>query len=503
MKNRYPLILLAGLMATAGCGVQTQPAARPLQPVAAKTSTHSAEGRPISGTRDASRGIPSVGFGDKSFSAQAMTAETEGYGLVVGPVYRLLSRYDESWADFVVVAIGDVDGDRRQDLVARSRDNTVHVLKQQPDGTLGGAEKFTFGVWNYGTSGDDLLLADMDGDGVHDIVYSASEDTGGCCGPRQGMMGVAKWEGARGWNNRLHLVNEEDGAGDGFGGRLVAIDVDLDGHLDLVGATAVMLSIDVYTNTYTWECGVDRIYCSRYRIAYGDGAGGFSRVETVKLGSPYQFVNIAATDLNGDGRRDLAFTMMQNETGIRHVLALYQSGYGTLLPPVTLYQDTGMDAAGPYEVFGDVSGDGIEDVVAFTQVRTLSLTGTYSQPSYLPVWGSWHAPATVIADLDGDRRLDLVNQQLKPISGSPYSTPVFTIYLQKSGALVASPSVVQTTHHYSNHRNAMAAGDLNGDGCGDLAVAGATDGVAVFYGTGCATYVPPRPVEPGPRVRSN
>lgn len=497
MNTTSRLTLVAWLLATTGCAVQTTPAARPLDLSVTEDTTHSAVGSRSAATHSASGGSLSAGPATGSFALQAQPAEVGGYELVAGPIYRLPSRYDESWAQFVAVAIGDVDGDRRDDLVARSHDNTVHILRQQPDGTLGEAEKFTFGVRNYATMGDDLLLADLNGDGVRDVVYSASEDVGEYSQPRQGMMGVAAWRRGRGWENRLHMLNDD---GYGVGSRLVSIDVDLDGHLDLVGGTAVMVEVDVYTNTWAWECGVDKHYCARYRIAYGDGTGGFSRVETVKLGLPYQFVNIASTDLNGDGRSDLALTMLETETGIRHVLAMHQSGYGTLLPPFPLYQDTGLGST-PYEVFGDVSGDGIPDVVAFIQVRTMSLAGTFSQPTYLPFWGNGHAPATVLADLDGDRRLDLVNQQLRPIDGSPYSTPILAIYLQKNGAMVPSLSVVETTHHFSNHRNALAAGDLNGDGCGDVAVAGSTDGLAIFYGTGCTPYVPPLPIEPGPRYR--
>lgn len=497
MNTTSRLTLIAWLLATTGCAVQTAPAARPLDLSVTEDITRSTADRQSIATRRTSGGSFSASAATGNFAVQAQSAEAGGYKLVAGPIYRLPSRYDASWAQFVAVAIGDVDGDRRDDLVARTHDNTVHVLRQQPDGTLGEAEKFTFGVWNYSTWGDDLLLADMNGDGVRDVVYSASEDVGEYLQPRQGMMGVAAWRRGRGWDNRMHMLNDD---GYGFGSRVVSIDVDLDGHLDLVGGTAVMVEVDVYTNTWAWECGVDKHYCARYRIAYGDGTGGFSRVEMIKLGLPYQFANIASTDLNGDGRNDLALTMLDNETGIRHVLAMYQSGYGALLPPFPLYQDSGM-GADPYEVFGDVSGDGIADVVAFSQVRTLSLAGTYSQPTYLPVWGSWHAPATVMADLDGDRRLDLVNQQLKPIPGSPFSTPILAIYLQKNGAMVPLLSVVETTHHYSNHKNALAAGDLNGDGCGDVAVAGSTDGLAVFYGTGCTHYMPPIPVEPGPRYR--
>jgi hypothetical protein len=40
-------------------------------------------------------------------------------------------------------------------------------------------------------------------------------------------------------------------------------------------------------------------------VHYGDGKGGFTRVDTVMLGVPYSVRGAGAQDVNGDGLPDL------------------------------------------------------------------------------------------------------------------------------------------------------------------------------------------------------
>jgi len=183
---------------------------------------------------------------------------------------------------------------------------------------------------------------------------------------------------------------------------------------------------------------------------------------------------VAAGDLNGDGRRDLVIASAAGVT------VFYQQADGSLGAPVSYGNGSGCAATSNVDLLGlsigDVNDDGRDDVVrmrscgdaieAFLQQPD----GTLSGPTVLVPGSGMHRPRA-LADFTGDGRVDLV---LDASDGN------FTLYRQLAGGGFAAGVAVDVGG--SNGGNVVPAlcdGDVNSDGRRDL-VAVAAQRVAVL-----------------------
>ena len=369
-----------------------------------------------------------------------------------------------------VVAVGDVTADGRDDVVALPGDNEIHLLIQQEDGQLADPRIFTYGDPVY-SHPKELVLADFNGDGVLDVAGSSSQGQFHL----QGGLNLLLSDGQGGLVFRQVLGHIERAVRDWS-----VLDVDLDGHLDIVGFENV---IDYDSEA---ECGTTQ-YCPRYRIMYGDGDGGFERVATVKIGQPYGVAGAGTPDLNGDGHADLVFLLLSPTPGSEKVMAQYHDGRLGLLPPVELH-------SGPYGggsmAFGDFNADGRTDTVLvhlqswdYPEVRLRSATGSYSAPVALPTY-MLRSPL-LVSDFDGDGHDDIASVQMRAVSG--YYQVSGAMNLQRNGAL-APPLLSDSfweADKVSTQRGGSAAGDVNGDGCQDFVFAASYEGIIVLPGQNC------------------
>jgi len=197
---------------------------------------------------------------------------------------------------------------------------------------------------------------------------------------------------------------------------------------------------------------------------------------------------VAIADLNGDGTQDVV--VADANSGI--VGVLLGNGHGWFEPPMTYSSG----ASGPWSVaVGDVNGDGIPDIVVANffgrncgvGVLLGNGDGTF-QPAVL--YGSsavCGAQSVVIADLNGDGKLDLAvaaNGAIVVLLGNGNGTfqpPVTYPWGGGSGTDWGS--------------NSLAAADVNSDGKLDLVVATGTSDypfgngtVAVLLGNGDGTF---------------
>jgi hypothetical protein len=185
----------------------------------------------------------------------------------------------------------------------------------------------------------------------------------------------------------------------------------------------------------------------------------------------------AATDLNGDGRPDLAFTVLHD--GPSTINVLFNQGDGTFAPPVSYPA-----GAVAYEVVAvDLDGDGKPDLVATDQegneIRVLlnQGDGTFATPVTYAV-GAKPSGLTA-ADLNADGRPDLV-----VVSGEQDGASV--LFQQESGIFATAVS-----YPTGGGATAVVVADLNGDGEPDLAVTrntGEENDLSVLYGQGKGTF---------------
>src|SRR5262249_39483744 len=157
-------------------------------------------------------------------------------------------------------------------------------------------------------------LGDLDGDGVPEIVS----------GSKNGGFIIERWTGSG-------LVETQVAGDYSVADALLLADVDGDGHLDVV----LQLIADVTT------------------VQLGDGHGGFGAA------TRYPFPVQYAADVDGDGHVDLvALTRTAPTWAPTGITVLINRGDGTFAP--TDLPDLGST----YMAFGDLTGDGLPDMIA-------------------------------------------------------------------------------------------------------------------------------------------
>lgn len=343
----------------------------------------------------------------------------------------------------VAVAVGDFNGDTRQDLVVADALSTfVSVRLGFGDGTFQVVPPVVLGA-QQATS---VLTGDVNRDGNADLVTL----TGACGGPGN-YVAVRLGNG-----NGTFRPPKFTAAGFCSTGAAIG-DYDRDGVPDLAapsgGPSITML--------------------------LGNGDGSFRRGTDVF--PPFPTAAVAAGDINGDGILDLAVSGTQpSSPPIDNAGVLIGNGDGTFRLTALFSDPSNIEAV----ALADFNGDARLDLALGSSGRVrIGLgngDGTFQPLAPTPSLGSGLVASIVVGDWNGDGALDLSG--VIQFGG----TDTWLLLGEGGGTFQPGPPPVAG----SAATGALVAGDFDRDGKSDLAV-GTARGVSVLVGNGDGSFQPP------------
>jgi hypothetical protein len=426
--------------------------------------------------------VVGIAVGELGTSGKPDIAVTENTGMAVllnngNGTFGTATYYDDgiNQSSELGIAIGDVNGDKKNDIViTTSRYGDLVLYLNQGNGTFtlkGSVAQATgsFGAWQ-------LSMADINGDKKLDLVATDND------GEIWTFFGNGKGKFTAG---AIYPLQRPE---DASPSNVVLADFNGDGVLDIfIGGTQGWLG----------------------QVALGRSDGTFQTNAAYSWADTGYGKNLVTADFNGDGFPDVAYSYArnsaQNEEGFEVALG---SSHGALGAP-TFVEVAG--ACGGYTEWiatGDVNGDGKADIVATVDnssntgcpnnqvaVLTGKGTGKFNKAVYYSTGSTAQSYDVFLEDVNGDGKPDIITSNWDG---------TISVLLNKGKGVFGTANVITSVAALNPHLNSLAFGDFNGDGKLDIAVAphprvgggNVYDTVYILLGNGDGTFQAPIIITP-------
>ncbi len=276
----------------------------------------------------------------------------------------------------------DIDGDGKPDIiVANSNGTTMSVFRNisTTPGVINASSLAAKIDFTVGSNPGDFYMDDIDGDGKPDIVTVSNY---------QNSVNVLRNTSTIG--NISFAANVQFATGNRVIG-IKVVDINGDGKPDIITTNNSDNTFSVLLNTST---GTTISFAPKVDIATGVTPG-----------------NIVAADFNGDGKTDLAITSLVATYGHAQISVYTNTSSGSTIsfaPKINFLTNNASSVAA-----GDIDGDGKPDIIYSDQsvvsvLRNISSGGNVIFDSKVDVVSTYANGAVLLADADGDGRLDVL-----------------------------------------------------------------------------------------------
>jgi RHS repeat-associated protein len=303
------------------------------------------------------------------------------------------------------LVVTDLNGDGKPDIVVGEGSAGVAVLLNLGGGLFGAPTLYSANLPSGSSNGsvDGVAVGALASNGIPDIVLGDGSISDGASSG--GYYSVLLGNGDGTFQTALTYgpINPPFPNGQYYGIRGIALaDFNHDGHLDIAAA--------IGGSSYDGDTGVE--------ILIGSGTGTFTYETAYDTGNTHQGAeNVSVGDFNGDGKPDLAvsdpicgFVGDGNDTRI-----FLGNGDGTF----TTGQSIGDTCVVGEQLLTDLNGDGVPDLIVlsgdspfdantFLHVFIGAGDGTFLDAGEFPTSPGYGSGAVAAADLNGDGKPDVV-----------------------------------------------------------------------------------------------